>query len=102
MTEQERKLWYEFLRTYEPRFYRQKVLGKYIADFYCSKAKLVIELDGSQHYTSKGMLKDNIRTSFLNEYDLLVIRVPNNYVNESFYEVCTYIDNIVKSRYNPE
>lgn len=50
MTNEENHLWYDFLKVYPIRFYRQKVLGKYIADFYCSKAKLVIELDGAQHY----------------------------------------------------
>ena len=53
MTKEERHLWYDFLRSYPVRFSRQKVLGKYIADFYCAEAKLVIELDGSQHYEDR-------------------------------------------------
>ena len=57
MTKEERHLWYDFLRCYEFRFQRQKVLGKYIADFYCAKASIVVELDGSQHYDPKEQLK---------------------------------------------
>ena len=55
MTNEERHLWYEFLRDYPLRFSRQKILGKYIVDFYCAKAKLVIEVDGSQHFETKGL-----------------------------------------------
>ena len=65
MTKEERHLWYDFLRTYSVRFSRQKVLGKYIADFYCAEAKLVIELDGSQHYEDGNAEKDAERTVFL-------------------------------------
>ena len=65
MTKEERHLWYDFLRGYPIRFSRQKVLGKYIADFYNAKAKLVIELDGSQHYENDNMQKDTERTDFL-------------------------------------
>ena len=78
MTKEERHLWYDFLRTYPIRFSRQKVLGKYIADFYSAKVGLVIELDGSQHYEEKNMEADAARTAFLEEYDLKVIRIPNN------------------------
>ena len=58
MTKEDRHLWYDFLRAYPIRFSRQKVPGKYFADFYCAEAKLVIELDGSQHYegSNKGAL----------------------------------------------
>ena len=78
MTKEERHLWYDFLRTYPVRFSRQKVLGFYIADFYCAKAKLVIELDGSQHYEDDNIRKDDERTAFLKNYGLTVIRIPNN------------------------
>ena len=54
MTPHERKLWYLFLRKYPVRFHRQYVVGSYIADFYCPAAMLVIEIDGSQHYTAQG------------------------------------------------
>ena len=62
MTKEERHLWYDFLRTHPVRFLRQKVLGEYIADFYSAEAKLVIELDGSQHYEDVNTEKDAERT----------------------------------------
>ena len=96
MTKEERHLWYDFLRTHSARFTRQKVLGRYIADFYSPKAKLVIELDGSQHYESDQMQEDIERTAFLESYGLQVLRIPNNEVNRNFQGVCTYIETIVK------
>ena len=96
MTKEERRLWYDFLRTYPIRFSRQKVLGKYIADFYSAKAKLVIELDGSQHYEDTNMIQDAERTAFLEGYGLRVIRIPNNEISMNFREVCEYIDATVK------
>ena len=96
MTKEERHLWYDFLRGHSARFSRQKVLGKYIADFYSAKAKLVIELDGSQHYEGDGAEKDAERTAFLEGYGLRVIRIPNNAVNQNFRGVCDYIEAAVK------
>ena len=98
MTKEEKHLWYDFLRSYPIRFSRQKVLGKYIADFYCAEAKLVIELDGSEHYTAEAKIYDTKRTEFLSEYGLLVIRILNIDVNNNFYGVCQYIDKIVNER----
>ena len=95
MTKEERHLWFDFLRNYEFRFTRQKVLGKYIADFYCARAKLVIELDGSQHYDPDNLKKDQARTDFLKGYDIKVIRIPNNEINANFRGVCEYIDHTV-------
>ena len=96
MTKEERHLWYDFLREYPVRFLRQKVLGKYIADFYCAEARLVIELDGSQHYEEKNAEADAQRTSFLEEYGIRVLRIPNNEVSGNFCGVCEYIDAAVK------
>ena len=96
MTKEERHLWYDFLRSYPVRFSRQKVLGKYIADFYSAEAKLVIELDGSQHYETDEQQKDADRTSFLEGYGLTVIRIPNNEVIRNFCGVCEYIDATVR------
>ena len=96
MTKEERHLWYDFLRTYPIKFSRQKVLGKYIVDFYSAKAKLIIELDGSQHYDDSGIAKDKERTAYLEQYGLKILRIPNNQVNQNFREVCEYIDNEVK------
>ncbi len=98
MTPWERKLWYEFLSTYPVRFQRQKAIGNYIVDFYCAKARLVIELDGSQHYNKTDMLKDRIRTEKLEEFNLTVIRIPNNEIDENFYGVCEYIDGFIKKK----
>ena len=95
MTKEERHLWYDFLRTYPVRFSRQKVLGKYIVDFYCAKAKLVIELDGSQHYEADKSKTDAERTAFLDRYGLYVIRIPNHEVRENFEGVCAYINAVV-------
>ena len=96
MTTQENHLWYDFLCLYPIRFSRQKVLGKYIADFYCAAAKLVIELDGSGHYTDAGKQYDEERTAFLEEYGLTVIRIPNIEIHKNFRGVCKYIDHLVK------
>ena len=96
MTKEERHLWYDFLRTYPVRFSRQKVLGKYIADFYSAEIKLVIELDGSQHYEDVNAEKDTERTAFLKGYGLTVIRIPNTEVMRNFRGVCEYIDTAVK------
>lgn len=52
-TPQENHLWYDFLSTYEVRFQSQKVIGNYIVDFYCHKAKLVVEIDGAQHLSTR-------------------------------------------------
>ena len=96
MTPEERHLWYNFLRTYPIRFNRQKIIGKYIVDFYCAKAKLIVELDGSQHYEDIGIEKDTERTKFLEQYGFKVIRIPNNKIKQNFKGVCEYIDLCVK------
>ena len=96
MTKEERHLWYDFLRTYPVRFSRQKALGRYIADFYSAEARLVIELDGSQHYEEKNREMDAQRTAFLENYGLTVIRIPNNAVSGNFRGVCEYIDTAVR------
>ena len=96
MTKEERHLWYDFLRFYPVRFSRQKVPGKYIADFYSADVKPVIEPDGSQHYEDGNMKKDGERTAFLEAYGLTVIRIPNNEVSRNFCGVCEYIDSVVK------
>ncbi|MBQ8228764.1 MAG: endonuclease domain-containing protein [Clostridia bacterium] len=98
MTPWERKLWYEFLHSYPVRFRRQATLGDYIADFYCTKAKLVIELDGGHHYIQKNEQRDFIRTSEIESLDIDVIRVCNLDIDKNFYGVCEYIDSEVKKR----
>ena len=95
MTKEERHLWYDFLRSYPIKFTRQKVLGKFIVDFYCAQVKLAVELDGSQHYSPEDQKKDSQRTEFLKNYDITVIRIPNNEVMTNFLGVCEYIHHIV-------
>ncbi len=97
-TAEENKLWYDFLSTYKVRFQRQKAIDNFIADFYCHKAKLVIEVDGLQHLTTEGQKKDKFRTEILEGYDLVVIRVGNKDINDRFREMCQYIDDIVTER----
>ena len=96
MTKEERHLWYDFLKNYPVKFRRQAVINKYVADFYCPVAKLIIELDGSQHFEEKEMDYDEKRTAFLEQYGLTVIRIPNNMINEQFENVCEHIDNCIK------
>ena len=98
MTPWERKLWYCFLKTYPVRFQRQKCIDNYIADFYCFKAKLIVELDGGGHYNDVSEQKDQHRTEILESYGLKVIRFCNLDIDRHFYEVCTVIDNEVKKR----
>ena len=95
-TSEENHLWYDFLSKYEVRFQRQKSIDNFIADFYCHKARLIIELDGSQHYTPEGKEKDAYRTEILEGYDLHVIRFTNGDIKNNFFGVCKYIDLAVK------
>lgn len=92
MTKEEKHLWYDFLKSTPWKVVRQKVLGKYIADFYCASAHLVIELDGSQHYNDEGIEYDRQRTEYLNSLGIRVIRIPNNEINSNFDGVCAYIE----------
>ena len=96
-TPQEKHLWFDFLSKHEIRFQRQKAIGDFIADFYCHKAKLIIEIDGSQHHTNVGKIKDEIRTEKLEELGLTIIRFTNHQVDTKFRSVYNYIDEIVKA-----
>ncbi len=96
-TPAEKHLWYDFLSGYEVRFQRQKAIDNFIADFYCHKARLVIEIDGSGHFTEKGVEKDEFRTEILEGYNLRIIRFTNNQIYSNFQGVCEYIDLVVKA-----
>ena len=96
MTKEEKHLWYDFLKNHKYRFSRQKVLGKYIADFYSAELNIVIELDGSEHYTPDAKAYDRERTAFLEKYGIKVVRINNMEINKNFYSVCTYIDKIIE------
>ncbi|HWP21975.1 MAG TPA: endonuclease domain-containing protein [Candidatus Cryosericum sp.] len=97
LTPWERKLWFEFLRDYPVRFQRQKSIGNYIVDFYCAKARLVIELDGGGHYEPETMKRDAERNKELEAMQLIVMRVCNREVDSNFYGVCETIDHAVKA-----
>lgn len=98
MSKAERHLWYDFLSRYSARFQRQKVLGRYIADFYCAEAKLVVEVDGPSHQGEEARLYDQRRTAFLEEYGLAVLRVNNEAVLKHFNEVCDAIHVTIQRR----
>ena len=100
MTKHEALLWYRFLRQYPLRFPRQKTIGSYIVDFYCHEARLVIELDGSQHYNQQARVYDEERTRFLQAAGLYVIRFPNAAIDRDFEGVCMIIDRTAKERVN--
>ena len=96
-TAQEKHLWYDFLSKYPVRFQRQKAIDNFIADFYCHRVKLVIEIDGSQHYSDEGFKSDEFRTEILEGYGLKVIRFTNRQIDKNFSGVCEYIDAVVKA-----
>ncbi len=98
MTDEEKHLWYDYLRTYPIRFLRQKVLGPYIVDFYCAKAKLAVELDGSQHETESGRELDAQRSAFLQQYGVMVLRISNIKITRDFKDACALIDETVTQR----
>lgn len=98
MTRHERHLWYDFLCDYPLRFQRQKTIGNYIADFYCHEARLVVELDGAQHYEEQAKGYDAVRTQFLEAAGLCVLRFPNAAVDRDFEGVCAAIDREAKMR----
>jgi len=100
MTRQEKHLWYDFLKGYPIKIYKQRIIDNFIADFYCHKAKLIIEIDGSQHYTPEGKEYDNFRTEILNQHGLFVLRFTNGDIDNHFEGVCYFIDKTIKQRMN--
>ena len=96
MTKEERHLWYDFLKTLPMMVHRQKVIGNYIVDFYIAEAKLVIELDGSQHFEAEGQQTDAVRDEYLRSLGLTVLRYANSDVNRNFNGVCEDIWNRLK------
>ena len=98
MTPQEKKLWYQFLRHYPVKIYKQRIIESFIADFYCSRAQLVIELDGAQHTTEQNLLYDRERSSVFSQYGLEVLRFSNHEVDFQFESVCERIHQVIQSR----
>lgn len=99
-TRQENHLWYDFLNKYKVRFQRQKVIKGYIADFYCHKARLVIEIDGLGHYFNLSIEKDKKRTEELEKLGLKVLRFTNSDIDRNFKNVCEEINKTVDERYS--
>ena len=98
MTKEERHLWYDFLKTYPVQFKRQYTLGVYIVDFYCYRARLIVELDGSQHCEPNAIFYDQQRTDFLQQQGFYVLRISNRDVMTQFQKVCEAIDTAVQTR----
>ena len=98
MTRHEKHLWYDFLRYYPVKIYKQRIIDNFIADFYCHSARLVIELDGSQHYTNQGKVHDAARTAILERYEIYVLRFSNKDIDENFDGVCRMIDRVINER----
>ncbi len=101
MTWYEKRLWYGFLKNHPIKFYKQRVINTYIADFYCSKAKLVIELDGSQHYEPDALIYDAERTEILKTYGLTVLRFSNSEIQNNYSKVCQVINTHLNKYLNP-
>jgi len=98
MTKEERHLWFDFLKTYPMQFKRQYSIDFYIVDFYCFQARLIIELDGSQHCEPRALEYDRMRTEYLQNQGFLVLRFSNLDVMTQFRAVCETIDTAVKNR----
>lgn len=98
-TKEENTLWYQYLRSYPVQFRRQCVFDRYIVDFYCAKAQLVIEMDGSQHYEPTEVQRDEARTQYLESRGLRVLRFTNSDVNKNLAGVCQSIDEVIKECY---
>ena len=98
MTPYERKLWYLFLRKYPIKIYKQRIIGRFIVDFYCASARLVIEVDGSQHYEPQGMAYDEERSAFVTAWGLSVLRFSNRDIDRDFRGVCEQIDLTIQKR----
>ena len=96
MTKEERHLWYDFLKPLPIMVHRQKVIGNYVVDFYLAEAKIVIELDGSQHYEVRGKQLDEVRDTYLNSLGITVLRYSNADINLRFLSVCEDIWNRLK------
>lgn len=98
MTPQEKKVWYQFLRSYPVAVYKQRIIESFVADFYCASAGLVIEIDGSQHYTAQGAAYDEERSLVMQRYGIKTIRFSNYEVDYCFEQVCQSIDSEIKKR----
>ena len=97
MTPQERKLWFLFLRKYPIKFYKQRIIGSYIVDFYCASSKHIVELDGARHYTDQGKAYDEERSAFLRSCGLRILRFSNSQIDHGFASVCSAIKTAIEN-----
>ncbi len=93
MTKEEQHLWYDFLRDLPIMVHRQKVIGSYIVDFYIAQKRIVIELDGSQHFEIDGKAADFLRDKYLESQGITVLRYTNLDIHRNFGDVCQDIWN---------
>ena len=100
MTDAERLVWSKIRRKQicQHQFYRQKIIGNYIVDFYCPRARLVIEVDGGQHYSEEGVEFDKLRDEYLANLGLKVLRMSNVDVLQNIDGVLEHIYDYLKSR----
>ena len=98
MTKEEKHLWYDFLRSHTAGFRRQKILGKYILDFYSAKEQISIEVDGEHHYSEKKFAADIERTNYINGFGISVLRFSNKEIQENFSGVCQFIDEYITNK----
>ena len=96
MTKEERHIWYDFFKKLSVTVNRQKVIGKYIVDFYIASCKTAVEIDGSQHYDDNGVKNDEIRDAYLNSLGINVLRYSNADINQRFKSVCDDVLNKIK------
>ena len=96
-TKWERRLWYDFLKSYPIQFIRQKNIGNYIVDFYCKQVKLVVELDGEYHRDEDVFISDKKRAEYLEQLEITVIRFKNEEIDKDFSKVCNKIDAMVNA-----
>lgn len=97
MTDEEKKVWYQILKGHIPKFHRQRIIGNYIVDFYCPKLKLIIEIDGYQHFEERQLAYDAERTEYLEKFGFYVLRFENTEVNKEFEDVKYVIENVCKA-----
>ena len=97
-TDEENKVWYQILKGRVPKFHRQRIIGNYIVDFYCPKLKLIIEIDGYQHFYEENREYDNKRTEYLEKLGYRVLRFENTDVNTDIEEVRYIINNVCEEK----
>ena len=97
-TDEENKVWYQILKGRVPKFHRQRIIGNYIVDFHCPKLKLIIEIDGYQHFYEENREYDNKRTEYLEKLGYRVLRFENTEVNKDIEEVRYIINNVCEEK----